>query len=864
MVQLDKILSERSDDRILGAVSVLSDEEFHRLAERLLGYLELKVTKSRPMGTFYIADCAHKPDGKLYIAFISRRDEAVSLSDIQSLISYMNRTGAKDGLTIATSSVVANAMSLAEANGIGLADGAKFAALLRRFDLDREVIRAADVHEARAKAAPFAPAAGAGGEIEEEMAAGYAALSDKDYVRAVNHFDRAILLRDDYDVPWRMKGNALDEMGFHGQAVECYKRALEFYPESDEAWFSLGNSLFAMGRYEEELMCYDRALQYNPRMEKTLINKGTTLHRLGRYEEALAAYDKVLKVNYRLEKVHNNRGATLHGMGMHKEALAAYNAALELKHDYVEAWMNRGNLLYEMGRTEEALDAFTTVTQIRPELAKGWYLRGLAARRMDSPSVAKASFEQTLRLDPDFTEARKALSEETAKLAEQFTDVPQTVKDIFTAEAAKPELVPEPVMEQAPVEDAVARVEEEEETVEQIAEEVYGDRAELLFLLGRNEEAFDTLGKSLELEGENATLVTSAGNVLYALGRSEAAAKTYEHALAVEPGYVPALLNLHSVLTEMGEDERAGKVADELRKSGHAWQAKATAAVDALGRGNFVQALRDIDSALAVEDLCALQNLKGLAKLHSGDSDGAAEAFARCESHPLDPSEAHNNHGMAHFVKGRWEDSSIEFDKAIKEQKDNPAAWNNRGCVLYKVGRTREAVACFDESLVIRPSSVAMVNRGFTQLSMDLLPDAAQSFQESLKIEETAEAYNDLGIVLKRQNRPEEAENAFREALRVAPSFKDAATNLRGPGRKAEPEPPPPAAAEPEPPKETVFGERETTRTQLPGFTRDGLKNKTKAELQAICDSLGLETRGTREELVSRIVSEREKRASGR
>jgi len=867
MVQIDKILSERSDERVLKAVASLSDEEFHKLAERLLGYLELKVTKSRPMGTFYIADCIHKPDGKLYIAFVSRRDEAVSLSDIQSLISYMNRTGAKNGLTLTSSAIVANAADLAEANGIGLADSAKFAALLRRFDMDRDVVKASEVHEARARASVLAPA-GAGGQIEEEMAAGYAALSDKDYVRAVSHFDRAILIRDDYDVPWRMKGNALDEMGFHGQAVECYKRALEFYPESDEAWFSLGSSLFALGRYEEEIMCYDRALQYNPRMEKALVNKGTTLHRLGRYEEALAAYDKVLKINYRLEKVHNNRGATLHSMGMHKEALAAYNAAIDLKHDYAEAWMNRGNLLYEMGRTEEALDAFTTMTQIRPELAKGWYLRGLAARRQGNPSLAKASFEQTLRLDIDFAEARQALIEETAKLAEQFTDVPQTVKDIFTAETTKPETAPEEAPEQAPdqplVEDTVARIGEEEETVEEIAEEVYGDRSELLFLLGRNEEAFDTLGKSLELEGENAPLITSAGNVLYALGRYEAAAKTYEHALAVEPGYVPALLNLHSVLTDAGEDERASKVAEALRKSGHTWQARATAAIDALGKGDLPQALGDIDAALSLEDLSALQNLKGLVKLYAGDYDGGVESFAKCEAMPLDPSEAHDNHGMALFMKGKWEEASLEFDSAIKEQKDNPAAWCNRGCVLYKVGRTREAVACFDEALVIRPSAVALLNKGFTQLSMDQLPEAAQSFRESLKVEETAEAYNDLGIVLKRAGRQEEARDAFKEALRVAPSFKDASSNLRGPEAKTAAGPPAAPTPEPEPPKETVYGERETTRTQLPGFTRDGLKNKTKAELQAICDSLGLPTKGTREELVSRIVSEREKRASQR
>ena len=87
------------------------------------------------------------------------------------------------------------------------------------------------------------------------------------------------------------------------------------------------------------------------------------------------------------------------------------------------------------------------------------------------------------------------------------------MQDIFTSEAAK-STEPEVLAEKAKLaEDALARVREEK--IEELAEELYGDRAELLLLFGRLDEAFDFLGKSLRLEGENAHLLTAAGNVLY-------------------------------------------------------------------------------------------------------------------------------------------------------------------------------------------------------------------------------------------------------------------------------------------------------------------------------------------------------------
>ena len=872
MVELDRILSERSDDRIISSVHALSNSGFSRLVERILGCLGLSISRKRDRGDFIIADCVHKPDSMNYVVFFSRRDEVVSMQAVESLVSYMERAEAPKGLVLSSSSIAPDAIKVAEAHDVGVADGPKLAALIRRFDLDRELLLEAET--SRRRSTELTETGRLDESVAEKMAEGYEALAAKDYLNALELVDQAILGSDALDSAWRLKGIILDEMGYHEQAFECFRHALSIDNRSDETWYALANCFFALSRHEEELRCYNRALELNPLNLKVLVNKGGTLHRLGRYQEALDVYDEVLRRNYRLEKVHNNRGVTLRKLGRQEEALEAYDRAIALRHDYVEALMNKGNLLYEVGRNDEALDTFTRATEIQPDASLGWRSKGIVAAKAGKRSAAMRAFAEAIRLDPDDSEARRALDElektaGTESLApadmieEIFALEPEAaLEETFTAESETPPMEAIAGPPPAPtIEDVMGEV--QKETIEQLAEELYGDRAELLLLLGRLEEAYEYLERSLRLEGENPRLLTAAGSVLFRQAKYEAAIKTYEHAYAADRNYHPALYNLHMALMVAGEDELAIKISKSLRESSRGWQARAASAIEATRRKDYRQSIEDIEVALAAEDLAVLRNYKGVLQVLSDDLDGAAETFGRLASDAFDQSEAHNNIGATILRKGAWEDAGVEFDKAMRLRKGNPTAWNNRGCVLYKEDRLREAIACFEESLVINPTAVAMSNKGFTQLTLDMLDEAIGSFEQSLKILETPEAFNNKGIALLRSNRVDEAVISFREALRITPQFEDASSNLRNAlaeqaakRKKLEAEPPPPPP--PPPPERLKQADDERAKMQLLRYENEKtLKKKKKSELEALCIALDKSSRGTKKELVARILKEK-------
>ena len=857
MVELDRILSERSDERILSAVRSLSASGFSRFVERILGYLDLTISRSRIKEDFVIADCVHRPDSLKYVVFFSRRDENVAKQSVDSLVSYMGKVEAVKGLVLSSSPILPDAVKLAEMHDVGVADGPKLAALVRRFDLDRDLIREAELSSQRD--AELAKTGHLDGSAAAAMADGFEALSNKDFLKALESVDQAILSDDTIDAAWRLKGVVLDEMGYHEQALECFRHALAINKGSDETWYALANCFYSLSRHEEELKCYDRALEINPLNLKALLNKGGTLHRLGRYQEALDTYDEVLRRNYRLEKVHNNRGVTLHKLGRHEESLEAYDRAIALRHDYVEAIMNKANLLFELGNDDEALSSYSHITEIRPDIPLAWRSKGLVALKMGKRSAATRAFEEALRLDVGDAEAKRALDELRKEPKEELIEAPGFLEEIFAPEAEAPpaEIVAEPT-QPLPPEEAIASI--EEESLEQIAEELYGDRAELLLLLGRLDEAYDYLIRSLRLEGENSRLLTAAGSVLFRQGKHEAAIKTYEHAYAADRSYSPALYNLHMALMVAGESELAAKVSQSLRESSRGWQGRAASAIEAMKRKDYRQAIEDTEVALAAENLSTLHNFKGVLQLVSDDVDGATETFTRLTADSFDRSEAHNNLGFAILKKGDWEGAGAEFDKAMRLRKGNPTAWNNRGCVLYKEDRLREAIACFEESLVINPTAVAMGNKGFTQLMIDMLDDAIRSFEQSLKILETPEAFNNKGIALLRSGRVDAAVVAFREALRLSPQFEDANANLRSAlsaqsSRQREMmETPPP----PPPPSKTMKSDSDRAKMQLLRHESEKtLKKKKKSELEAICIALDKSSRGTKKELVARILKEK-------
>ena len=193
------------------------------------------------------------------------------------------------------------------------------------------------------------------------------------------------------------------------------------------------------------------------------------------------------------------------------------------------------------------------------------------------------------------------------------------------------------------------------------------DKAELLILLDRPEEALACYTRVLDLDRKNRQAWFERANLMFGMGRLADALDSLREGLRVDPSKSGDLIHK----------------AEELRRD-----ARANDAVVLL------QAVLDVDPANERAMLAY-----GDALLDLGDVEAAEGFFTRVLG--KDPQNAGIlfRKGQLLEKKGRWGAAVQFYNRAIALRWDNVEAWEAKGRALVGHGRPEEALECFDRVL---------------------------------------------------------------------------------------------------------------------------------------------------------------------
>ena len=227
----------------------------------------------------------------------------------------------------------------------------------------------------------------------------------------------------------------LHQQGRLEQAKGLYQQVLARQPRQFDALHLLGVIERQQGDPRRAALLIEAALQVDPRQARAHCNLGAALQDLGQPEAALASYDSALRLDPQYALAWDNRGNTLRRLGRMPEALDAYERALLLKPAYPEAWCHRAILLQDLGRFADAAASAERALASRPgyvdallalgnacqalerqvdaiaaydralalaERADVWCARGAALKKSGQLVAALASYDQALRLRPDY------------------------------------------------------------------------------------------------------------------------------------------------------------------------------------------------------------------------------------------------------------------------------------------------------------------------------------------------------------------------------------------------------------------------------------------------------------------------------
>ena len=235
---------------------------------------------------------------------------------------------------------------------------------------------------------------------------GLLSLQAKQFDAAIEWVDRANRADTKTDYLASL-GTALEQQGFHEQALRAFNKAVRIRPDDAELWTRVANVLVLLQRPDDAMLHYEHALKLDPRYWYAAYNYAVLLLQWGRFEEALvrfnlcdelqpnhaATLNKRSEALYRLHRFEEARsdsrqalalaqdptsadlcneiGVTQQKLYRHEQkALEWFDRALDLRPDFVSALINKAYTLGEMHRFDEALMVYRHVKSIDPENAE--------------------------------------------------------------------------------------------------------------------------------------------------------------------------------------------------------------------------------------------------------------------------------------------------------------------------------------------------------------------------------------------------------------------------------------------------------------------------------------------------------------
>jgi len=138
-------------------------------------------------------------------------------------------------------------------------------------------------------------------------------------------------------------------------------------------------------------------------------NLGVAQAAAGKLTEAVSSYRRSLELRPQNPLGHYNLALALEALNRPDEAAASYAEAVRRHPDYGEAHFGLGAMLLQMNRLDAArAELDIAITQLKDEeyLAQAHFRLGLIGAFQNDMERARHEFRETLKLRPNFTEAR--------------------------------------------------------------------------------------------------------------------------------------------------------------------------------------------------------------------------------------------------------------------------------------------------------------------------------------------------------------------------------------------------------------------------------------------------------------------------
>jgi tetratricopeptide (TPR) repeat protein len=431
-------------------------------------------------------------------------------------------------------------------------------------------------------------------------------------------------------------------------------------------------------------------------------------------------------------------------------AISAYDEALKIEPENTTILVRKASDLGVLGRMNESYEVYEKALSLLeeglkkdPDDADSWLRMAGALRSLNRQNESIAAYEKTL-------EAFNKAIEKNPKDVDAWIGKGNALTNLGKWDEAG---------------DAYNKAIE----IDPQDSRAWGRKAEVIGRIGDINESMEAFDKAIELLPPNKTRELSAywmskAEVLAFAGTSDESQRTVRleealeainHSLELDPSSRVNWRFKADILSELGRKDEAVEAFDEILKQNpedaDSWLWKANLLVEMKRYNESVQAYEKAIGLIPennTEDLALNGLSKGWALNKTGRQEEAKVAFQKSlEFYDQAISNNTGNNrllqqkGLVLFELGRYDEAIEAYDQVLSDSPDvkpstaKTSAWIGKGDALRALGKNEEAISAYNKAIELSPHySNAWHGKGEAQKAMGQVGNASMSFSMAEKL----------------------------------------------------------------------------------------------------------------------------------
>jgi tetratricopeptide (TPR) repeat protein len=247
---------------------------------------------------------------------------------------------------------------------------------------------------------------------------------------------------------WSLVAIAKAHLNQEEAAVHAFRQAAKFDPKREEHWLNLTRELMERNHYADAISAAQEGLGANPKSYALHLRLGAAYLSVDRYHEAENIFRQLADAGDPLPTSYVGLAQVLLRTGRAEEAVSELTAARQkLGPNFLISYF-QGLALDRAARPAEAIAAFQESIRLNPNSSEAHLGLGKTDLSLGRISEATAELQEALRLSPGDIQARRLLSQAyrksgdaqaASRYAEQITEAPPSTEQSLLGDFLPPE-----------------------------------------------------------------------------------------------------------------------------------------------------------------------------------------------------------------------------------------------------------------------------------------------------------------------------------------------------------------------------------------------------------------------------------------